>query len=146
MVLFLGGDRRWDLPRMRLFCDWFVGAGSRWPWGSAPPPPGSWWRLGGEAAGGKGQMPWALCGGILNFIPPDTWSLAWTHGLSTRKALQKHVMTTGCGTEKMTGQDFVSSQYEEKEGDSAKYYLYCLPQGYFLQYIMTTIKQGHNII
>lgn len=46
----------------------------------------------------------------------------------------------------MTGQDFVSSQYEEKEGDSAKYYLYCLPQGYFLQYIMTTIKQGHNII
>ena len=46
----------------------------------------------------------------------------------------------------MTGRDFVSSQYEEKEGDSAKYYLYCLPQGYFLQYIMTTIKQGHNII
>lgn len=55
-------------------------------------------------------------------------------------------MTAGCGMEKMAGQDFVSLQYEEKEGNSAKSCLYCLPQGYFLQHIMTTIKQGHNII
>lgn len=43
----------------------------------------------------------------------------------------KDLMTAGCGTEKMAGQDFVSHQYEEKEGNSAKSYLYCLPQGYF---------------
>lgn len=54
-------------------------------------------------------------------------------------------MAIGCETEKMTGQDFVSSLYEEKK-EAAKQCLCCLPQGYVLQHVMARIKQGYNII
>ena len=62
------------------------------------------------------------------------------------KRHRKMLRAISCEMEKSTGQDFVSSQYEEKEGNSAKRCLCCLPQGYILQHIMATIKQGHNII
>lgn len=103
-------------------------------------------EAGGEAAGGKGQNALSSAWWDSIFIPQTVKVLpelmAFQPGKHQRKTLWQSVLKW----KKMTGHDFVSSQYEKQEGNSAKQCLCCLPQGYILQHIMAAIKPGHSII